>query len=32
MTETLADRRIPAGDNFLSRDDVAAITPEILIT
>ena len=31
MTETLADRRIPAGDNFLSRDEVAAITPEILI-
>ncbi len=31
MTEPLADRRIPAGDDFLSKAELASITPEILI-
>lgn len=31
MTEQLADRRIPAGDDFLSPEEIRAITPEILI-
>lgn len=31
MSEPLADRRIPAGDDFLSREEIAAITPDILI-
>lgn len=31
MPERLADRRIPAGDDFLSRDEIDAITPEGLI-
>ncbi len=31
MSEALADRRIPAGDDFLSREELDAITPEILI-
>lgn len=29
--EPLADRRIPAGDDFLSAEELAAITPEMLI-
>ncbi|AMG72631.1 acyl-CoA dehydrogenase family protein [Sphingopyxis granuli] len=31
MTEPLADRRIPAGDDYLSREELDAITPEGLI-
>ncbi|MGH6695146.1 acyl-CoA dehydrogenase family protein [Sphingopyxis sp.] len=31
MSESLADRRIPAGDDFLSPEELAAITPEVLI-
>ena len=31
MPESLADRRIPAGDDFLLPDAVAAITPDLLI-
>lgn len=31
MTQALADRRIPAGDDFLSRAELDAITPELLI-
>ena len=31
MPERLADRRIPAGDDFLSRDEIDAITPEALV-
>lgn len=31
MTEALADRRIPLGDDFLSRDELDSITPEMLI-
>lgn len=27
MTEPLADRRIPAGDDYLSREELDAITP-----
>lgn len=31
MSEALADRRIPAGDDYLSADELAALTPEALI-
>lgn len=31
MPEPLADRCIPAGDDFLSPEALAAITPDILI-
>lgn len=31
MSEKLADRRIPAGDDFLSREEVEAITPQGLV-
>ena len=31
MTEALADRRIPAGDDFLSRAEIQSLTPEILV-
>lgn len=31
MTEALADRRIPAGDDFLSADELAATTPDALV-
>ena len=31
MTEALADRRIPVGDDFLTREELDTITPEMLI-
>ena len=31
MTEAKAERVIPAGDDFLSKEEIAAITPEILV-
>lgn len=31
MTEALADRRIPAGDDFLAPQEIATLTPEELI-
>lgn len=31
MSEVLADRRIPAGDDYLSAEELAALTPEALI-